>query len=122
MKSLANIALLVIFSISMISCSDEESLYPTCPASGQQLSCVISSDGNIVVQGAGQEIPDNFKEQGECRLGVSSCVEVTNSKNKIIRYDVVCEGYVPPSHEICDRKDNDCDGKSDEDFDRDGDG
>ena len=122
MKSLANIALLVIFSISMISCSDEESLYPICPASGQQLSCVISSDGNIVVQGAGQEIPSSFKEQGECRLGTSSCIEVTNSENKIIRYDVVCEGYIPPSHEICDRKDNDCDGKSDEDFDRDGDG
>ena len=85
MKTSANVALLVILGILVSSCSDEDKLYPTCPAEGQQLSCVISSDGKIHVQGAGQEIPDNFKQKGQCRFGISSCIETLDSNGKAIQ-------------------------------------
>jgi len=43
---------------------------------------------------------------GECQAGKISCV---NGK-------LECKGYVGPQNELCDSKDNDCDGKTDEDF------
>lgn len=55
---------------------------------------------------------------GECKPGVYKCkpkVEGDPSSN-----EKVCEGGVDPSAEICDGKDNDCDGKTDEDPDGNG--
>ena len=92
MKTLANVALLVILGILVSSCSDEDKLYPVCPAEGQQLSCVMSSDGKVHVQGVGQEIPDNFKQKGVCQFGISSCRETLDSNGNITQYDVICEG------------------------------
>lgn len=45
---------------------------------------------------------------GECRLGTSTCSAGLWSD---------CEGAVAPLEEICDDKDNDCDGQTDEDLD-----
>jgi MYXO-CTERM domain-containing protein len=46
-------------------------------------------------------------ETGECKPGVLRCLP--NGQ-----YDDVCEGEIGPSDEICDGKDNDCDGQIDE--------
>ena len=49
-------------------------------------------------------------EKGECRLGIQIC-------NSGVWDD--CEGAIYPTIEICDGKDNDCDGQRDEEFDQD---
>ena len=46
---------------------------------------------------------------GECRAGVRYCADGG--------FDVPCDGQVLPVEEICDDKDNDCDGEVDEGFD-----
>ena len=46
---------------------------------------------------------------GECRAGVRYCTDGG--------FDVPCDGQVLPVEEICDDKDNDCDGDVDEGFD-----
>ena len=43
---------------------------------------------------------------GECTAGTNACIGGT----------VICQGGTGPSAEICDNKDNDCDGSPDEDF------
>ena len=121
MKSLINFAP-ILFFIFLASCSDEEKLYPTCPLAGQQLSCIVDSNGDIITQGAGQSIPEEYTEQGECRFGITSCIEVFSDAGTLTEYQVVCNGYTLPAVEECDGYDNDCDGSIDEDVDRDGDG
>jgi hypothetical protein len=46
--------------------------------------------------------------KGECASGGTKCIGGAP----------VCQGGKPPSAEICDNKDNDCDGQTDEDFDK----
>jgi len=46
--------------------------------------------------------------QGECSAGATACIGGTP----------VCQGTKGPTAEICDNKDNDCDGLTDEDFDK----
>ena len=46
---------------------------------------------------------------GECRAGIRYCTDGG--------FDVPCDGQVLPVEEICDDKDNDCDGEVDEGFD-----
>ena len=50
---------------------------------------------------------------GECEKGVQTCVNGSWG---------VCTGGVEPGVEVCDLKDNNCDGVTDEAYDRDGDG
>jgi hypothetical protein len=60
------------------------------------------------------QIDENFKatscgiSTGECIAGTYECVGGTK----------VCKGGTGPAAEVCDNKDNDCDGNSDEDFDK----
>jgi hypothetical protein len=48
---------------------------------------------------------------GECRLGTSTCIETTTGWNF-----GPCENAVGPTTEICDGKDNDCNGLTDDGF------
>ena len=52
MKLLRKLAVFIA-PLLLVSCADEEKLYPTCPQAGQELSCVISTAGEVIVQGAG---------------------------------------------------------------------
>jgi hypothetical protein len=51
--------------------------------------------------------PSNTKDVGECKSGVKTCTNGTLS---------ACMNEVLPKTELCDGKDNDCDGQTDEDF------
>ena len=73
--------------------------------------CGITNDGTVV-------LADQFKDYtlyntGVCTFGIIECDD--DGKE-------VCVGFVSPSDEICDGKDNDCNGETDELFDTDGDG
>jgi len=55
------------------------------------------------------EGPEGTMAIGECRAGVRYCTDGG--------FDVPCDGQILPDIEICDDKDNDCDGIVDEGFD-----
>ncbi|MCA9666157.1 MAG: DUF11 domain-containing protein [Myxococcales bacterium] len=48
---------------------------------------------------------------GECKKGTLACVNVPGSG-----YALVCQGSVGPAPEVCDGKDNNCDGQTDETY------
>ena len=52
--------------------------------------------------------PSGTQGKGDCRSGVQRCVSASWESN--------CQAQSIPIKEICDGKDNDCDGKTDEDF------
>ncbi len=56
-------------------------------------------------------VPDTF----DCHL-LKSCVEGKIEEREVCVDPVLCEGGVQPSEEICDGKDNDCDGEIDNDI------
>ena len=73
--------------------------------------CGITNDGTTV-------LADQFKDYdlyntGVCKFGIIECDQEDKE---------VCVGFVSPTEEICDGKDNDCNGEVDELFDVDGDG
>lgn len=73
-------------------CPDcSKSNYPGCACSGKSVPCYSFDPGT--------------KGVGACKVGVQSCKS---------GYWQPCVGEVSPSQEICDSKDNDCDGLTDE--------
>lgn len=95
---------LILVSISLMSCEDDDSLIKVCPL---PIPCATDSSGNLLTAQL-----DDY-EIGECTLGTRAC------DSDGIAY---CEGYVGPVEETCDFKDNDCDGVADNGYDNDEDG
>ncbi len=58
----------------------------------------------------GEERDCGFNNLGECRLGKEECLEGGSWSGE-------CLGALLPQDEICDNKDNDCNGSTDEEFD-----
>ena len=100
----SRIVLLSLFAValSLIGCDDNEGLSKICP---QPIPCAIGSDNSVII-----EQPQAL---GECQFGTLRCDE--DGKE-------YCEGFVGPNDEVCDGRDNNCNGKVDEDFDKDNDG
>jgi len=69
--------------------------------------CYFNKIGEMIVN------PPPYKLHGVCKIGQTSCDEDLNT---------ICVDYVLPSEEICDGLDNNCNGDTDEGFDRDFDG
>jgi len=66
-------------------------------------------DGDTDEPGSGEFLPDENQPCGEtstgdCELGRTRCIGGT----------LQCEGYIGPQSEVCDGRDNDCDGSVDE--------
>ncbi|MEW6408215.1 MAG: MopE-related protein [Patescibacteria group bacterium] len=57
----------------------------------------------------GAEQDCGFNDLGECKLGKKVCLEDSS-------WSDICQGAVFPEDELCDDKDNDCNGKTDETF------
>ena len=66
--------------------------------------CNGIADDNLVDTGGRCTPSGNDPTQGECRAGTSACVG-----GKLI-----CQGYRGPAAEVCDGKDNDCNGRVDD--------
>jgi MYXO-CTERM domain-containing protein len=76
---------------------------------GLDNDCNGTVDDNILNAGAACG-----SDTGECQQGTMAC------QNTPSGWGLVCTGSVGPKPEICDGKDNDCDGDTDEDFPEDG--
>jgi hypothetical protein len=65
-----------------------------------------SNNNNVTINDArvGQACQE---DQGECKSGLTACVDG----------QVICRDHVGPSRDVCDGKDNDCDGNTDEEYD-----
>ena len=111
--------LALLFATFLSACADQDVLSKACPL---PKPCYVTKSGEMFINppklsavlGAlyNPEIePDT--NTGVCKMGHTACDEELN---------ITCVDYVVPSEEICDGQDNDCDGKTDEDFDEDGDG
>ena len=92
----------ILLSLLLTSCSTCEDVFlsKTCPQINQQ--CFVLNDNMIV--------GNNIKLTGECEAGIVVCDDDGKT---------ICEGFIGPQKEMCDQKDNDCDGLIDEDFDYD---
>ena len=95
---------LFLVAIPNLACEDESGLTKVCP---QPIPCAVATDGTILTENLEQY------SKGECALGTLDCNE---------KSEEYCKDYVAPVEEVCDGKDNDCNGKVDDGFDADGDG
>jgi hypothetical protein len=73
---------------------------------GDDNDCDGNVDESIGGLGGCYEGDDTTRGVGVCRAGTSRCVDGA----------VTCAGSILPTEEICDGKDNDCDGQTDESF------
>ena len=95
--------LLLLYILS--GCECDQKLHRTCP---QTEACYVVD--NLVITGDKLRVVDTT---GECRTGTTRCTE---------DFEVYCFGYVLPSEELCDGRDNNCDSYIDEGYDNDRDG
>jgi len=97
--------LIVIALANFLSgCEDDSGLAKICP---QPIPCAEDSSGKLLTSNL-----ESYRI-GECTLGSIAC------DSEGTEY---CKDYVGPTTEICDFKDNDCDGIEDNGFDNDDDG
>ena len=91
---------------TLLACQDETTL-SYCPA---LQPCIVGSDGEAILLSEENSEFDQYNV-GDCSAG------------QVVCYDdkIQCVGYVTATEEICDGKDNNCDGEIDEGYDNDGD-
>ena len=99
--------LFLVVAVSFLNCRND-SVFHYCPSTE---ICIKDTEGNVKLIEYGNPEYD-ILNQGICQTGKVVCLP----EDKI-----VCKGYIPPSEEICDKLDNDCDGQIDEGFDLDND-
>jgi len=102
--------LLILISFLFSGCECVEDLNKVCPVPQE---CWVEQDVENIEENL---ILNSFSEgstRGKCQTGTTAC----DSKGKLF-----CEGIVYPVDEVCDFEDNNCDGETDEGFDRDLDG
>jgi len=98
-KKLRFLVLGAIFTAAMFGCPDcEEQLARVCPA---PVDCIVDDEGFVRTDKAAI---GGANDLGECRIGKTDCDEEQN---------IICVGFVTPEKEICDNKDNNCDGMID---------
>ena len=125
------LALLSTFILSSCSCDDGIELIKACShRSVKQIPCSGTEDDFTYESRSKSEL-----SVGECNAGIIRCRQevyrpsdfcgedvdcLANWHN--IRTDDICVGSVTPVGDVCDGKDNDCDGEIDEPYDNDQDG
>jgi hypothetical protein len=109
MKWLQYTTVLLLVAFGACDC-DELSLQNSCPA---PVTCWVSEPVENVEKNLQLSGFENFQNRGECELGKTACDADGN---------LFCEGIIYPAEEVCDGRDNDCDGGYDEGFDVDHDG
>jgi len=103
-----------------VSCADNGWETRCLSLTGKQ--CIIGENGLPYVDGMDDWKIENWGLSGNCKSGIAKCIDVFDSANKKSNKRIVCENYIGPSPEICNDKDDNCNGAIDEDFDKDRDG
>lgn len=103
---ISSILSFLFFANACSSCNSD--LYKVCPV---EKPCSINQTNNEIIV---YEVGPFEITLGECKYGITRC----NDQGDV----VTCEGFQAPINELCDAKDNDCDGFTDEEFDKDLDG
>jgi len=93
--------LLSLLVLNLIACQDDASL-SYCPA---LQPCLIDEAGEVVVLSEHSEEYETLNI-GACQTGTIRCTDV-----------LLCDDYIKPSEEICDARDNNCNGQTDEGYD-----
>jgi hypothetical protein len=101
--------LILIAVATVTGCEDNTGLTKICAL---PTPCAVDQNGTIIKTKVTLEKHLEYRT-GECKLGILKCDEDGNE---------YCDGVIKPSQEICDSKDNDCNGVVDNGFDTDGDG
>lgn len=94
---------LVLLLLPLAACScEDDNLKEVCPL---PVECYIR-DGQVVERDEDNPYRLNLEFPSTCRLGMTKCDPKT--------FEITCEGYQPPTDELCDGLDNDCDTVVDE--------